>query len=218
MKFLLKVCMAVAIVAMFGTSGFSQIKVGPSINAPLALGGDFGDMAQMPGQGYGIEGKYYINKKLAVGLKWRQVRFALEQNQIVDPTDSSQFSGVNLDRGTFNEFMATVEYNFYSDFDETFFVYAGAEGGLASYTLGWEYTQAVDPFENDGASFVTVQETESEIYPCFGAYTGVALPVADLAELRGQVGYNMVMAENESIGFVSVQFGVMFIIGKYWNE
>lgn len=218
MKIAFKLTFAVLLVTLVTLGANAQLKIGPSINVPIAIGGDFGDNAQTPGQAYGLEIKYYLSKQLSVGAKWRQSRFALEVGDIVNPQDSTSFSGKNIDRAVFNEFLATVEYNYFSDFDENFFLYVGAEGGLANYTYGWEYSRAVDPFDHNGKTAITIQEEESKMYPSFGAYTGIALPVADMAELRAQLGYNMVMAEDESVSFVSVQFGVMFIIGKYWNE
>lgn len=184
-----KLLFVVVAMLMFGFSStsFAQIKVGATAGLALPMG-DFGEAWKM-GFGGGIEGKYFISEKLALGASLGYYAFSAKD---IDTDLKSE--GASDPSFSIMPILATVDYFFTA---EGFKPFIGAGVGLFSMK-----SKVSVPFFGD------VETTSSElgIAPTVGFLYGIS----DKLDFNVNAKYNMIFTEGSSTSYLGVNAGILF--------
>ncbi|MDD4225656.1 MAG: outer membrane beta-barrel protein [Mariniphaga sp.] len=146
--------------------------------------GDFGD-AFDPGFGIHAVGKYFFQENMAVGLNLGYSKFG---------SDFEDFSSSMV------PVTALFEYHLNPAGDGKIKPYVGADAGLYSYGVKMKFL---------GESI-----SESDMYFGIAPTAGVLYEISDVLSLCGNLKYNLVFSEGESISYLGINVGILYSLNK----
>lgn len=189
MKKLMMLMLAVILMAGFSSQSFGQIKIGANAGIGLPMG-DFGDGYKM-GFGGSVEGKYFLNDKIAVGASIGYYSFTLKDEMLTILQSFSE--SITDSKYTVMPILATVDYYFAT---EGFKPYVGAGVGLYSAKI-----KVSDSKLGDG------EETSSDmgIAPTVGFCYGLSEKI----DLNVNAKYNMIFTEGSSTTYLGINAGII---------
>lgn len=155
------------------------------VGGTLGLQMPMGDFADGYNAGVGIHavGKYFLQENMAVGLNLGYSKFGSE----VENFSSSMVPITGL-----------FEYHLGSPGEGKVRPYVGGDAGL--YSFGAK------------GKIMGIEYSDSELYFGIAPTAGVTYELSELLSLCGNLKYNIVFSEGESVSFLGINVGILYSI------